>query len=78
MVEDTTHCLSLQGDTEFCDAEWRPVQTGLGATERAGSRLEDGALAASLADREQQMREKEADWTRFKQKHLGDTAGLSE
>ena len=77
MVEDITYCLSLQGDTEFCDAEWRPVQTGLGA-ERAGAGLEDGALAASLADREQQMRDKEADWTRFKQKHLGDTAGLSE
>ena len=65
---------NIEGDTEFVDSSWRSV----GRQEPGAAGETDAALAQRLQREEQQARERETQWQTFKDKHLGNTEGLSE
>jgi len=65
---------NIEGDTEFVDGSFKSVGV---VGERLGGEA-DAVLAQRLQKEEQQGRDREQMWQKFKDKHLGDTEGLSD
>ena len=70
---------NIEGDTVFVDHQLSPVQPDDGAG--AGGPMspdKDHLLAMTLQSEDEALCNKEREWQNFKEKHLGDTEGLSE
>ena len=70
---------NIEGDTVFVDHQLSPVQPDDGAG--AGGPMSpdnDHLLAMTLQSEDEALCNKEREWQNFKEKHLGDTEGLSE
>jgi len=69
---------NIEGDTVFVNHQLSPVQPDSGAGAGGGSPDGDHLLAMSLQQADEAQRHKEREWQDFKEKHLGDTEGLSD
>merc|ERR1712106_345348 len=70
---------NIEGDTVFVDHQLSPVQPDDGAG--AGGPMspdKDHLLAMTLQSEDEALCNKEREWQNFKEKHLGDTEGLSD
>lgn len=77
---------NIEGDTEFVDHDFKTVQEFKGAGVRLqGEPLtgemrveQDHLLAVNLAREDQEGRDRDKQWQQFKDKHLGNTEGLTD
>merc|ERR1719458_785046 len=69
---------NIEGDTVFVNHQLTPVHPDVEAGAGAGSPDRDHLLAMSLQQEDEAQRNKEREWQDFKEKHLGDTEGLSD
>ena len=69
---------NIEGDTEFVDHQFNPVQPDAEAGASGTSADQDHLLAMTLQQEDEAQCTKDREWQNFKDKHLGDTEGLSE
>ena len=69
---------NIEGDTVFVDHQLNPVQPHAEAGAGGGSPDQDHLLAMSLQKEDEAQRDKDREWQNFKEKHLGNTEGLTE
>eukprot|EP00090_Calanus_glacialis_P020217 TRINITY_DN3109_c0_g1_i2.p1 TRINITY_DN3109_c0_g1~~TRINITY_DN3109_c0_g1_i2.p1 ORF type:complete len:509 (-),score=176.69 TRINITY_DN3109_c0_g1_i2:179-1705(-) len=69
---------NIEGDTVFVDHQLNPVQPDAEAGASGGSPDQDHLLAMSLQKEDEAQRDKDREWQNFKEKHLGNTEGLTD
>eukprot|EP00092_Neocalanus_flemingeri_P087496 GFUD01110432.1.p1 GENE.GFUD01110432.1~~GFUD01110432.1.p1 ORF type:complete len:518 (-),score=208.74 GFUD01110432.1:160-1713(-) len=69
---------NIEGDTEFVDHQFNPAQPEAEAGAAGTSSDQDHLLARTLQREDEAHRDKDREWQHFKEKHLGDTEGLTD
>jgi len=69
---------NIEGDTEFLDHQFNQVQPEAEAGAGGTSADQDHLLAMTLQREDEAQCHKDRQWQDFKEKHLGDTEGLTD